>query len=287
MGQPPPGYPPAGYPSQYPQPAYPQYPAAAGRYQQPGYSYPGYQPPQYTYATAPYAQVRQSVPHKTGALPLVIIFGGLLILFALALLVVALIQRQPGNFSCDRNCPKPPPSSEPLGATSSFTSKAYGFTVEWQIPASRADRDKETGRDDKGIHFSYATKADPRAVMPYSVTGDSSRNRSAHQVVDDVRRGQFPQAQLAYALPRTDIGDTLGFGGVYDSQFSPPGGQSVRGRVVIVAAVKKGVAVIGTASGPYYKTDKKDGHPNPAGVKVAFALDPLLETVRWPGDAPR
>jgi hypothetical protein len=56
-------------------------------------------------------------------------------------------------------------------------------------------------------------------------------------------------------------------------------------RLVIVVAVKKGLAVWGGALAPFVRdTPDVFDFPNPAQTKVVFDLDPVINSVVWPGD---
>ena len=62
----------------------------------------------------------------------------------------------------------------------------------------------------------------------------------------------------------------------------------VRPRRPIVVAVQKGLAIEMVSVGPYVPDQGGTyGHPNPAGTPIPFLLDPLGNSITWPGQAPR
>lgn len=118
--------------------------------------------------------------------------------------------------------------------------------------------------------------------------GVSAEGRSAEQVVDDLLKTKQPDATVAYVLPNATVGYQLGFGEVLD--VYPQGGAVVtRTRIVIMAAVKNDLALIGAAIGPYRKFEPGDGPGVPSGANLQLAQDlgKYVNSFLWKGDPPR
>jgi hypothetical protein len=84
------------------------------------------------------------------------------------------------------------------------------------------------------------------------------------------------------------VGYQLGFGEVLD--VYPQGGAVVtRTRIVIMAAVKNDLALIGAAIGPYRKFEPGDGPGVPSGANLQLAQDlgKYVNSFLWKGDPPR
>jgi hypothetical protein len=106
--------------------------------------------------------------------------------------------------------------------------------------------------------------------------------RSAQQIVRDLEQARFPDANWVYDVQGAEVGYTHGYGSINKQTFAPATGQTVPMRLVIVVAVKKGLAIAGLGLARFVP-DTLD-HPNPAQTGVVFDLDPVINSVVWPGD---
>ena len=93
--------------------------------------------------------------------------------------------------------------------------------------------------------------------------------------------------EWVYDVQGAEVGYTPGYGSIYDQTSAPTTGPTVRMRLVIVVAVTKGLAIWGRALAPFVAdADHVWAHPNPAQTWVVFYLDPVINSVVWPGDRP-
>jgi hypothetical protein len=115
-----------------------------------------------------------------------------------------------------------------------------------------------------------------------------AQGRSAEEIIDDLLKDKQPDATVAYVLPNTTVGYQLGFGEVLD--VYPQGGATVsRTRIVVMAAVKNDLALVGAAIGPYRKFAPGNGPGVPSGANLELAQDlgKYVNSFLWKGDPPR
>lgn len=238
----------------------------------PRYPAPSY----YQYASRPPAA-------KVSPAMIAVIVGGVVLILGAILVVIALGSAPAPPAPCPPPCRVPPNTVPPLPPPASYTSSATGFSIEYE--PDRNGRLAVGSQDDHGIQFLFARGTSAAGVFTFA--GEKSGGKSPEQLVAAVQARLYPNATRAYVIPRADVGAVTGYGAIYDVQIQAGTGTSVHGRAMVVAAVRGGVAVEVSGLGPYYATTRSDGHPNPADTKFVLYLDPILETVRWPGDAPR
>jgi hypothetical protein len=123
--------------------------------------------------------------------------------------------------------------------------------------------------------------------LSWSLTGMPAGGRSAQQIVASTQSAEFPDAQQAYIVPDASLGYTVGYGTVYDVSISPGNGQSVHDRLLIIAAIRRGLAVVLVGLGPYQTSSPSSGgQPNPADTPLVQLGDfeENANSVTWPGE---
>lgn len=279
---------PPAYP-QAPQPGYQPAPAQYG-YQPvaPGYG-PQYAPaaypvrPAYAYPMAPGYYAAQQVPHKTGRSPLwaLLVAGVLAFMVVLGSIAYVLGPTRGQHQNCvGTGCPKPPKSVPALGAPHVYTSSKYGFTVGYYDHPDFTLL-QVANQDDHSI--TWAVKPGNGFEYPLTISGQDAGSTGADAIVDALQKSKFPDAQKAYGIPGIQIGNVNGVGNVYDVTVKSGAGQSVRGRLIVAASVKNGVAITVVALGPYRKP-AVDGHPNPAATFMASLADEFTSNITFKGD---
>jgi hypothetical protein len=283
----PPGYaPPAQAPR--PQPAFPS-PAPYGYQYGAQYRQPG-QP----YGQLTHSQMHAAIPHKShGALPWLAAIAGIVFL-AVTLSVFGLVLSGGGLTNCPIFCPGPPSTGSPLPPPHLYTSKTFGYQVQYYdgnpwLPASQSRRIIKVAEDDKSIGWVFdatgVSWSPGGGQWPYGFTGESAQGRSAQRVVADYQASRYPQAQLVYGIPGAGLGFRDGWGGVYDLIARSSTGVSVHSRLFLIGSVKGSTAVVFEGLGPY--SPSNSGHPNPSGTRLANFFAPLPNDVVMPGDPPR
>jgi hypothetical protein len=113
-----------------------------------------------------------------------------------------------------------------------------------------------------------------------------AHNRTLMQVVTDYIGKQYPKAQSDYEIPNTMVGYEPGYGEV--DAFTPdnPYATYTQGRLLVMAAVKNGLALVAAAEGPKVKfTPKDSGHPS--GVNLMIATRSATRSTVSPGTRSR
>jgi hypothetical protein len=118
----------------------------------------------------------------------------------------------------------------------------------------------------------------------FSVPAD---NLTARQIAEQFIKADFPNAKLAYEIPNARVGYQLGYGEIDD--FVPQSGSGTYKpqRVLIMVAVKNGLALIAEAAGPLSKPEDEAGHPSGANLEIAGWLWYFVNSFSWNGDPPR
>lgn len=178
-----------------------------------------------------------------------------------------------------------PRPSPPVGAEHSYESTRYGFSLGYfNDPVPPTSTRPAPGK----LLLSYddLVGGGPAWIIFGAVR---DRTQSAEAVADAVLAGSYPGAHLAYELWNPMIGYQPGYGAVYD--YSPESGNAsaIPERVIVVAAVKRDLAIVAVAAGPYdrFSDSFPGGHPISVDTVVGLLIDDPLNTVRWPGDPPR
>lgn len=191
--------------------------------------------------------------------------------------------QQPGTVRCVAPaCAPGPPRQQTLSPPSHYTSSSYGYSLDYSTA-----RINPSNSDSRSIAWD-ATLSDNSDVS-WSFLGTSPRGRDTRQIVDALQQENFPDARYVYSIPGASIGYTPGYGNVYDLTVSPGSGSSVHDRLVVMVAIKRGVAVAFVGMGPYRATDPgSDSHPNPADTPLVDLgdVDESLTSVTWKGDPP-
>lgn len=197
-----------------------------------------------------------------------------------ALLVLTLIDARVSNvpvYVCPPDCGRPP-TGLPISVNPTFTAPGGAFSVSYPTPGA-----------------AYAITTDDTGVTALLTAGDGgtlrllgipAAGREARQVVEDVMAQSFPGAVVDYELPNATVGYQLGYGVVADFQPAKRGDPL---RVIAVAAVKDGLALIGVARGPFrqFAPGSGPGPPSPANLQIAQDMGKYLDSFSWRGDPPR
>ena len=235
--------------------------------------HPGYSTPSASYA-AP-------APRYTPVWRLLLVLGAGLALVAGAMTTASALATKPTvTYSCPPDCGRPP-TGVPVQASPRFTAADGGFTVSYPSPGTAYDITLEVD----GVTAEY-TGGDGGTMELFGVP---AQGRTAEQVLDDLIGDKQPDATVAYVLPNATVGYQLGVGEVLDVYPQSTSGVSKRIRIVVMAAVKNDLALVGAAIGPYHKFGPGDGPGPPSGANLELAEDlgKYVNSFLWKGDPPR
>jgi hypothetical protein len=222
-----------------------------------------------------------AAPHRRGFSSWFV--GGLFLLLLMFLSSLFSQLQQPSPVSCSPpQCRIPPPHHGPLTAPSVYTSSRYGFSLSYLT--GHISPSKITASS-----IAWDGSLSDGSEVSWSFTGMAANGQSAQQIVTSTQSSNFPDAQPSYTLPDASIGYTMGYGNVYDVTMSPGDGQSVHDRLLVIAAIQHGVAVVMVGLGPYRQsTPQDDPHPDPAATPLVELgdFDENITSVTWRGEPP-
>jgi hypothetical protein len=209
-----------------------------------------------------------------------ILVVGLTVVVGAGVVASALITPSARRYVCPPDCGKPPvgkpvetnPRITLGNGEFSFAYPAKGTTYKTTLSASGAV-----------LHFLAGDKG------TMHLFGEPAGNRTPRQIADALIKRTYPDATVAYQIPNAMLGYQQGYGEVAD--FYPQGSASsyTRLRVLVMAAVKNGLALIAAAVGPYHKFSPDFGNGSPSGANLEIALDMsrYVNSFAWRGDPPR
>jgi len=225
------------------------------------------------YLLATQAQWALAIPTKarSGSLWLFLGAGVLALMVGLGIATVTLQPKPPQAIVYP-----PPPRRPPLVKSQTYVSTKYGFSLQYSNDIPRG------AESDSSITW----KSGKTTVL--SAIGVSQQGRSPQQIVAAALRNIYAGAQPAYAIPGAEVGyNSAAYGAVYDILVDPGTGQAVPSRLVIIAAVRKNVAVEVVGFGPVRPASPESfDQPNPSLLGISQTLDEILNTVTWAGDPP-
>ncbi|CAN5539759.1 hypothetical protein BH09ACT7_BH09ACT7_35460 [soil metagenome] len=234
--------------------------------------FPGYGLQQRSYSAEPlrYTSLRRL---------LVVLVIGLSTVVAVLVTTSVLITEPLVRYSCPPDCGRPP-TGVPVHASPRFTAPDGSFSVSYPSPGSAY----EISTEDDGVSAEF-TAGDGGTMELFS---EPAAGRSAEQVVDELIKEKQPDATVAYVLPNATVGFQLGYGVVLDVYPKSADG-SMRTRIVVVAAVKNDLALIGAAIGPFREFGPQSGPGLPSGANLQLAQDlgRYVNSFLWKGDPPR
>ncbi|WP_445165402.1 hypothetical protein ACTXG7_15910 [Mycolicibacterium sp. Dal123E01] len=183
------------------------------------------------------------------------------------------------RYSCPPDCGRPP-TGAPVQASPRFVSADGEFSVSYPAPGTAYD----VSLEDDGVSATYL--GGDGGVM--ELFGVPAEGRSPDDVIDDLLKARQPDATVAYVLPNTTVGYQLGFGEVLDV-YPQSGTAATRTRLVLMAAVKNDLALVGVAIGPFRKFAPGNGPGVPSGANLELAQDlgKYVNSFLWKGDPPR
>jgi hypothetical protein len=264
-------------------------------------------------------QSNPTVRH-TSYVRMFIIFGvGLAAVIAVVVAVSVLLIKPPPEPQCPQDCQQPPPRL-PTGTVESGppvptelpkppAATDQGFAARTETPGAPPDsvigaitpqaaRPVESferfRRSDGAFSVAYPRGATVSKngvswkklggeALFFSVPAD---NLTAREIAEQFIKADFPNAKLAYEIPNASVGYQPGYGEIDD--FVPQSGSGTfkPQRVLIMVAIKNGLALVAEAAGPLSKPDEA-GHPSGANLEIAGIMWYFVNSFSWKGDPPR
>jgi hypothetical protein len=115
-----------------------------------------------------------------------------------------------------------------------------------------------------------------------------AHHRTPLQVVKGYIDDRYPTAHSDYEIPNAMVGYEPGYGEVDDVSPDNPSATYRQGRVLVMAAVKNGLALVATAEGPkVIFTHKNSDHPSAVNLMIANALGASVNSFTWNEGSPK
>ena len=206
--------------------------------------------------------------------------AGIAVLAGSSVGVSALLHRPPVPYQCPPECGRPL-----IGATVSanprFTSPGGEFSVSY--PAQGSPYEITTAAD--GVTARYVT-GDTGTLQLFSQPAD---NRTPQQIASTLIKKAFPDARTDFTIPNAMVGYQPGYGEVADSWPQGTNSSYIRMRIMVMVAVKNGLALVAYAVGPYHQFGPAFGPGLPSGANLELAEDfgQYINSFSWRGDPPR
>jgi hypothetical protein len=249
--------------------------------------FPGYGVPPGSYS-AP-------LPRSTSPARLIVAVGAVL---AVAVGVVSAISVKASpaavHYACPPDCGRPPigppvggepgqapvaeppaatPPNEPVVAVKTFprfTSKDGAFSVAYLAGA-------DVTKSDDGITLTF-----DRMDGEIRLFGTPANNRTPRQIVEQYIQKNYRTAQTAYQIPNAMVGYEPGYGEVDDFSLENPNAASKRGRLLVMTAVKNGLALVAVAEGPMIRfTPRTSAHPSAVNMMIAQLMGNSVNSFTW------
>ena len=169
--------------------------------------------------------------------------------------------------------PKPEPSAPlvPVHSYPRFTSADGKFSVAY-FPSAKVTKSSD------GVVLRYPGLFDGEIRLFET----PARNRTPMQIVTDYIAQRYPNAQSDYEIPNAMVGYEPGYGEVDDFSPDNPYATYKQGRLLVMVAVKNGLALVAAAEGPKEKfTPKNSGHPSGVNLMIAQALGNSVNSFTW------
>jgi hypothetical protein len=202
--------------------------------------------------------------------------------------------------------PHPPPGAAPGPAARTHVADAQPASAITQQPTPQAAVQPVQSflpfdASDGSFSFSYpdgATKNPNGVSWTDTSSGDSAQifgiaadNVTPREIAQQLIQARWPNARSSYQLPIAKIGYSPGYGEFYDVFSQSASGSSAHTRVLIMVAVKNGLAAVVEASGTKISPNAQPGvHGTGAdlGMIDYYSFFPYwVNSFRWKGDPPR
>jgi hypothetical protein len=168
--------------------------------------------------------------------------------------------------------PPHPPTAPPVAVKTfpRFTSKDGAFSVAY-LPAANVTK------DDNGVTLTFDDMDGEIRLF-----GTPANNRTPRQVVEQYIQKNYRTAQTAYQIPNAMVGYEPGYGEVDDFSLEDPNAASTRGRLLVMTAVKNGLALVAVAEGPMIRfTPRTSPHPSAVNMMIAQLMGNSVNSFTW------
>ncbi|MGH3967258.1 MAG: zinc ribbon domain-containing protein [Mycobacterium sp.] len=211
-------------------------------------------------------------------------------LAAVVAVVVAVsigITPAPARYACPPHCGRPPishpvdpgsgePTHQPLAPLVPVQTYPRLTSADGSFSVAYYPWEKVTKNADGVVLRS------PDVDGEIQLFGTPAHHRTPLQIVKEFIADHYPNAQTDYQIPNAMVGYEPGYGEVDDFTPDNPNTQYARGRVLVMTAVKNGLALVVVADGPYVEfTPQISGHPSAANLEIALEVGNSANSFTW------
>ncbi|HZA08873.1 hypothetical protein [Mycobacterium sp.] len=236
-------------------------------------AFPGYAVPAGSYAAPP-------VRHTSHTRMFLILGTGLALVVVAMVAVSALVTPRSTRYVCPPNCGSPP-VGEPVQTNPRFTAGNGDFSVSYPGEGSAY----KATMNPNGVTLDFL-RGDKGTLQLF---GEPAGNRTPQQIAADLIKRNYPDATTAYQIPNAMVGYQAGYGEAADAYPQGASTKYAHTRVLVMVAVKNGLALIAAATGPYHQfgPDFGSGRPSAANLQLALDMGKYVNSFAWRGDPPR
>jgi hypothetical protein len=220
-------------------------------------------------------------PPKTSHRRLLIVWVAAIGLVAAGLVAMSgALEKPSARYVCPPDCGRPP-MGQPVTINPRFTAPDGAFSVAYPAEGS-----------------AYKVTLAAIGVTADLLVGDKgtmrlfsqpAAGRTPKQIADELVKQTFPDTKMAYEIPNAMVGYQPGYGLVADCWPQGSNASYSRMRVVVMVAIKNGLALVAGAVGPYHPfgPDFGSGKPSAANLQLALDMGKYVNSFAWRGDPPR
>lgn len=208
----------------------------------------------------------------------------------------------PGH-RCPPGVPNPPPGATAAGPAASSPDTRVHPAAVIAAPTAQAPAPvrwfKVFQPADGGFSVEYPDSATVGAngaswksdTDQAQLFGVAANNLTPQEIAERFRAANFPNATVGYVIPNARVGYESGYGELDNVDPQSASGPYAPQRVLIMVAVKNGLALVAEASGPLFAPKNYHGHGT--GAELAIVDDAysyfgfFVNTFSWKGDPPR
>jgi hypothetical protein len=234
---------------------------------------PGYAVPAGTYRAPAVAPTSYARPLGTWC-------AGIALTAATLMGIAAAVTQLPARYQCPPKCGRPP-----IGAVVTTNPRFTAPGGEFSVSYPPEDSPYAVTLSDNGVTAKYVA-GDTGTLQLFS---QPANNRTPQEIATALINKAYPDARIAYTIRNAMVGYQPGYGMVAD--FWPQGTNTSyqQLRIIVLAAVKNGLALIAYAVGPYHAFGPGfgPGPPSAANLELAQDMGKYVNSFAWRGDPPR
>jgi hypothetical protein len=217
-------------------------------------------------------------PPKTSHRRLLVVWVAAIGLVAAGLVAMSgALEKPSARYVCPPDCGRPP-MGQPVTINPRFTAPDGAFSVAYPAEGS-----------------AYKVTLAAVGVTADLLVGDKgtmrlfsqpAAGRTPKQIADELVKQTFPDTKMAYEIPNAMVGYQPGYGLVADCWPQGSNASYSRMRVVVMVAIKNGLALVAGAVGPYHAfgPDFGSGKPSAANLQLALDMGKYVNSFAWRGD---